>query len=75
MSCVAACPAAGALDLRIGPRRAAVPIDPWSLAAGILILFLGIVGYARLSGQWHTELPDAMYQELIQRAGELSHPR
>lgn len=75
MSCVAVCPAVGALDLRIGPRRAAVPIDPLSLAAGILILFLGIVGYARFSGHWHTELPDAMYQELIQRAEDFGHPR
>jgi polyferredoxin len=74
MSCVAACPAAGALDLSIGPRRAAAPTTPLAVAAGILIVFLGIVGYARVTGNWHTEIPDAMYFELIPRAKEFHHP-
>ena len=75
MSCVSACPVVGALDLKMGPRRASVPIEPWPLAVGILVLFLGIVGFARFTGQWHTDLPDGMYQELIPRAGEFAHPR
>jgi polyferredoxin len=74
MSCVAACPAVGALDLSIGPRRAAAPTTPEAVAAGILIVFLGIVAYARLTGYWHTEIPDAMYFELIPRAKEFGHP-
>jgi polyferredoxin len=74
MSCVAACPAAGALDLSLGPRRWAAPTTPAAVAAGILIVFLGIVVYARLAGHWHTALPDAMYFELIPRAQEFGHP-
>jgi polyferredoxin len=74
MSCVAVCPAAGALDLRIGLRRHRV-LRPWMVAAGVAIIFLGIVGYARLAGHWHTSLPEALYFELIPRASEFGHPR
>lgn len=74
MSCVAVCPAAGALDLRIGLRRQRV-LQPWMVAAGISTVFLAIVGYAMLGGYWHTDLPDALYFELIPRAGQFAHPR
>ena len=74
MSCVAVCPAAGALDLKIGLARRSV-LPPWALAAAILVLFLGIVGYARLAGHWHTSLPDSVYFELVPRASEFEHPR
>jgi polyferredoxin len=75
MSCVAACPAEGALALRIGPRSLGAAVPPWALAAGILVLFLGIVGFARVAGYWHTSLPDAVYFELIPRASAFVHPR
>jgi polyferredoxin len=76
MSCVAVCPAVGALDLKIGlTQRRAAAVTPWSLAVGILILFLGIVGYARIAGYWHTHLPDEAYFELIPKAEEFAHPR
>jgi polyferredoxin len=74
LSCVAACPAVGALDLTIGlRRRRAVP--PWALAAAVVILFGGIVAFARLNGYWHTALPDAVYSDLIPRASQFAHPR
>jgi polyferredoxin len=75
MSCVAVCPAARALDLRtgLGRRRSAV-VPPWALATAILVLFLGIVGYARFEGYWHTSLPDALYSELVPNASNYSHP-
>jgi hypothetical protein len=68
------CPAAGALDLRIGLRRHRV-LKPWMVAAGVAVIFFGIVGYARLAGHWHTDLPDALYFQLIPRASEFAHPR
>ena len=75
LSCVAVCPAEGALDLKFGLKRANAPVPAWSLAIGILILFVGIVGFARAAGYWHTDLPDALYRELIPRAAEFAHPR
>jgi polyferredoxin len=74
LSCIAVCPAAGALDLRIGLRRHRV-LQPWMVAAGIAVIFVGLVGYARTAGYWHTDLPDALYFDLIPRASEFGHPK
>lgn len=75
MSCVAVCPAVGALDLRAGLRRRHAIVTPRRLAAAVVIVFALIVGYARLSGHWHTPLPDSLYFDLIPRAGTFEHPR
>ena len=75
MSCVAACPAVGALDLKTGLARRRALVQPWALATAILIVFFGIVGYARVAGFWHTSLPDAVYSALVPRASEFAHPR
>lgn len=69
--CVAACPAAGALEMSVAGRRR---LPAWAMAVAIAILFLGIVGYARVTGAWTAELPDAVYFHLIPRAHEFTHP-
>jgi polyferredoxin len=71
LECVAVCPAAGALFLS-APRAKRVPA--WAVAAGIAALFLGVCGYARLSGHWHTNLPNSTYFELIPHTNEFTHP-
>lgn len=70
--CVAICPAEGALWMSAAGSRRKLPA--WAMAALIALLFLGITGYARLTGKWHTDLPDRVYQELVPRAHEFSHP-
>jgi polyferredoxin len=71
LECVAQCPVQDALWMSAG-KRARMPA--WLMAAGIAALFLGIVGYARLAGHWHTEIPSQVYYDLIPRATEFSHP-
>jgi polyferredoxin len=73
LECVAVCPAEGALDLTtmLPPRR---KIPYWAMAAGIAVLFVGIVGYAKAAGYWQTDLPSQVYQELVPRAHEFAHP-
>jgi hypothetical protein len=44
------------------------------MAAGIAILFLGVVGYAKATGQWNTNLPRQIYLELVPNASEQEHP-
>jgi hypothetical protein len=44
------------------------------MAAAIAIIFFGLVGYAKLSGHWNTQLPQQVYFQLVPRAGELHHP-
>jgi ferredoxin len=71
LECVAVCPAEGALEFSIGPGRR---LMPWMIAAGIAVLFFGIVGIAKWEGKWKSAIPDAVYQELIPHLDELSHP-
>jgi polyferredoxin len=70
LECVAACPAEGALQLCAPKAR----VPAWAVAAGIAVLFFGIVGYARLNGHWDSDLPQQLYFELVPRAAEFSHP-
>ena len=72
LDCVAACPVKGALDLTL-PRRRVVPA--WAVAAGIVVLFAGLVGVARWTGNWDGRVKPELYRELVQRAAEFGHPR
>jgi len=71
MSCVAECPAAGALFMA-APRKRKVPA--WVIAAGVAAIFIGAVGYGQWSGHWRTDLPSRVYLELVPRANEFTHP-
>jgi polyferredoxin len=71
LECVAVCPAKGALDLSVGRRR---PIPALAVAIGVVVLFLGLVGYGKLSGHWQTAVDDAVYRELIPKASAFGHP-
>ena len=75
MSCVAVCPADGALKLTIGAGQARAAVPAWGVALGVAVLFGGVVLYARAHGYWHTALPDDVYFDLIPRASEFAHPR
>ena len=49
-------------------------VSPIWIAAGIASVFLGLVLVARVTGNWHTEIPDDRYQELVPRAEQYFHP-
>jgi hypothetical protein len=68
---VAVCPAEGALAFSV-PRKRALPAS--AVAAGIAVIFLGICGWARWTGHWHTDLPGSVYFELVPKANEFTHP-
>jgi polyferredoxin len=75
VECVAVCPAQGALEIALPSlKRQRYPIRAWALAAGIAVLFVGIVGYAKLAGTWQTFVPESVYLELVPNADQASHP-
>jgi polyferredoxin len=78
MECVAVCPAEGALDMSIarmpGVRRAPRRVPAWVVATAIATIFLAVVGYAKLSGHWQTNVPAAVYQQLVPHANQAAHP-
>jgi len=71
LECVAVCPAAGALEM-CAPGKRTIPA--WMIATAAAMLFLGVCGYARWAGYWHTDLPARMYFDLIPHAREFTHP-
>ena len=71
MECVNICPAEGALDMKLLARKR---VQPWMIAAGVGVIFFGLVGYAKLTGHWESSLPNAVYERLIPAAQELTHP-
>ena len=44
------------------------------MAVGIAVLFFGIVGYAKASGAWTTNVPPQVYKQLVPHANEARHP-
>jgi polyferredoxin len=79
LECVAVCPSEGALRMSLpslvatkAPHRGKMPA--WAMAAGIAALFCGIVGFAKTEGYWNTSVPNHVYQELVPRADQASHP-
>lgn len=79
LECVAVCPAEGALQMGL-PRIIATRtlksgrLPAWAFAAGVAALFLGIVGFAKTQGYWNSEVPRAVYNQLVPHANEASHP-
>lgn len=77
MECVAVCPSQGALEMALPPWTRA-PHDghlpAWAMAAGIAVLFFGIVGYAKSAGYWNGDLPDYVYRQLVPQANAVEHP-
>ena len=54
-----------------GPPRA-VPV--WAFAAGIAVIFFGLVGYAKITRHWDTQVPQQVYLRLVPAASEQGHP-
>jgi polyferredoxin len=89
LECVAVCPAQGALQMSMlnltMERRAPSPLQPglvrnprpvpaWAMAAGIAVLFFGVVGFAKTAGYWTTNISHATYEQLVPHANEARHP-
>jgi len=70
MECVAVCPAKGALYL--GTKKRAV--SPAFVAAAVAAVFLCAVGLARVTGHWHSPIPEHVYKVLIPEVASLGHP-
>ncbi len=77
LECVAVCPAQGALQmslLKVMPTAQPRTMPAWAMAAGIAVLFTGIVGFAKTAGYWNSTVPDATYRQLVPHADEARHP-
>jgi len=46
----------------------------WAFAAGIAVIFFGLVGYAKVTRHWDTQVPQQVYLRLVPTASEQAHP-
>lgn len=70
MTCVASCPKA-ALSYATPGKRA---LPGWAYPAILLGIFFGIQAVARLTGHWHSLVPQSELFRLVPIAGSLMHP-
>jgi polyferredoxin len=82
MECVAVCPAESALQLSLPPRRGSVSIasrwrqralKPQTIAVILALVFLGLVGAARATGHWQTNVSHEIYMQLVPNAESFDH--
>lgn len=76
LECVVVCPADGALAMALppwpeAPRRR---MPTWAIAAGIVVLYAGVVGFAKSAGYWNGDVPATVYRQLVPHAEEIDHP-
>jgi polyferredoxin len=85
MQCVASCPAENALQFSLPPRKVAPDrsassarwrnrtLQPRMVAAALALIFFGLIGIARATGHWQTNIPRAVYMQLVPRADDYGH--
>jgi polyferredoxin len=87
MECVAVCPAENALQFALPPR--AIPeattapaiaarwrdrtLNPRAIAAALALIFFGLVGLARVTGHWQTDISRDRYMTLVPHANDYGH--
>jgi polyferredoxin len=59
--------------LTIASRWRGRALKPWTVAATLALLFFGLVGAARLTGHWQTNLSRDIYMELVPNANNFEH--
>jgi len=78
LECVAVCPAQDALMMSLPEmiaekaRKAAIPAG--AMAAGVAVMFLGVVGFAKATGHWNSSIPTSVYERLVPNADQAAHP-
>lgn len=89
MECIAVCPAENALQLSLATRRPGTfdglpaeaaaarwwhsALKPQVVAAVLAIVFLGLIGAARATGHWQTDIPREIYMQLVPNADNYDH--
>lgn len=70
LTCVSVCPARGALDIKVAGRK----VNPIAYALMVLALFFGIIGVAKLTGHWRSNVTYEEYKTIVPKAADYEHP-
>jgi polyferredoxin len=69
--CITACPSEAALSCSLARRRT---LSGPMVAAGVVTIFVVVVGVAKVTGHWDTFVPDNLLFQLIPNAHRYGHP-
>ena len=69
MSCVEACPIKDTLNMTVVNKK----VNKWFIPVGFLVLFILVVGYAKISGHWDTVITYKEWQKLLPNANYIGH--
>jgi len=58
----------------VSGRTKPIAQPAWAIAAGIAVLFLGVVEFAKATGHWDSVIPTAVYERLVPNADQAAHP-
>lgn len=82
MECVAVCPAENALQMALLPRKTDTTtyarwsgrvLKPEMVAAVLAVVFFGLIGAARATGHWQTNISHEIYMQLVPNAENFDH--
>ncbi|MDR3426043.1 4Fe-4S binding protein [Silvimonas sp.] len=82
MECIAVCPAENALQMALPPRTAGETraarwrsrtLKPQMVAVVLAVVFFGLIGAARLTGHWQTNISRDIYMQLVPNAENFDH--
>jgi polyferredoxin len=81
MECVTVCPAENALQMALAPRREETAVSRWRgrvlkpqmIAAVLAVVFFGLIGAARMTGHWQTNISREIYMQLVPNAENFDH--
>ena len=81
MECIAVCPAENALQMALMPRKEATGAARWRgrvmrprmVAVVLAVVFFGLIGAARVTGHWQTNLSREVYMQLVPNAENFDH--
>jgi polyferredoxin len=82
MECVAVCPAENALQMALPPRRTEETrvarwwgrtLKPQMIVVVLAVVFFGLIGAARTTGHWQTNISRDIYMQLVPNAENFKH--
>lgn len=69
MACVEACPVKDTLNMTVAKKK----VNKWFIPVAFLVLFFLIVGFAKITGHWNTNITYDEWKQLIPYAKSIGH--
>jgi len=71
LTCLSGCPTK-AIEYAVPGRRFSIP--PWVYPVALVVIFFGLIVFAKLTGSWHAGVTDEQYMRIIPNIERLEHP-